>query len=135
MNQDGERSDGGLMTDYVIGGPDHVRNLAHDLRSLLGRMDPPAFSAIWQEVASDEHVDMLERDLCQCVTCIDMAQLINRIRVDASVIETYKQQHTNDLVRQNNDAATIAELRGIVDTLKRDIKRLSPTRYEAGNAS
>lgn len=68
---------------YDIGGPVEVRELMHDLRRLLAKMDPPSQDGIWKEVANDATVDMLERDLCQCVTCIDKAWLINRIRADA----------------------------------------------------
>lgn len=115
----------GLVTEgeneyanLTIGGPDEVRALIGDLSRLLARMDPPAVSATWKEVADDATVDSLERDLCQCVTCIDKAQLINRVRADKQTIEAYKQRHTDELAKAAKLDADANELRTLWDAIR-----------------
>lgn len=73
--------------DYIIGYAEDVLRLIGDLQALAGQMLPRSLDdPIWKKVATDRDVDSYERDRCPCVTCIQKAELINRIRQDATAV-------------------------------------------------
>lgn len=81
--------------EWEIGGPDEVRALISDLQSLARKMSPEPFAGrnphsplvtvstfdhpLWSSVATDEFISELESTRDLCVSCLDAAQLINRI--------------------------------------------------------